>query len=105
VTIGPVIDNGFYYDFAYERPFTPDDLPAIEAEMLKIVGEKLPVARSLKPRDDAVAFFKGLGEHYKAEIIESSRPTKTCRSIRRASSPICAAARTCPAPASSRRSS
>ena len=71
VTIGPVIDNGFYYDFAYERPFTPDDLPKIEAEMLKIVGEKLPVARSLKSRDDAVAFFKGLGEYYKAEIIES----------------------------------
>src|SRR5690242_8332011 len=71
VTIGPVIDNGFYYDFAYERPFTPDDLPKIEAEMLKIVGEKHPVSRSVKSRDDAVAFFKGLGEHYKAEIIES----------------------------------
>jgi threonyl-tRNA synthetase len=71
VTIGPVIDNGFYYDFAYERPFTPEDLPAIEAEMQKIVKEAQPVARSLKSRDDAVAFFKGLGEHYKAEIIES----------------------------------
>jgi threonyl-tRNA synthetase len=71
VTIGPVIDNGFYYDFAYERPFTPDDLPKIEAEMLKIVGEKHPVSRSVKSRDDAVAFFKGLGEHFKAEIIES----------------------------------
>ncbi|MFZ5638004.1 MAG: threonine--tRNA ligase [Pseudomonadota bacterium] len=71
VTIGPVIDNGFYYDFAYERPFTPEDLPAIEAEMLKIVKEAHPVARSVKSRDDAVAFFKGLGEHYKAEIIES----------------------------------
>jgi len=71
VTIGPVIDNGFYYDFAYERPFTPEDLPAIEAEMQKIVKEALPVSRSLKSRDDAVAFFKGLGENYKAEIIES----------------------------------
>ncbi|MBW8312586.1 MAG: threonine--tRNA ligase [Rhizobium sp.] len=71
VTIGPVIDNGFYYDFAYERPFTPEDLPAIEAEMLKIVKEALPVTRSVKSRDEAVAFFKGLGEHYKAEIIES----------------------------------
>lgn len=71
VTIGPVIDNGFYYDFAYERAFTPDDLPKIEAEMAKIVGEQLPVARALKSRDEAVAFFKGLGEHYKAEIIES----------------------------------
>lgn len=71
VTIGPVIDNGFYYDFAYERPFTPEDLPAIEAEMQKIVKEAQPVARSVKTRDDAVAFFKNMGEHYKAEIIES----------------------------------
>ncbi len=71
VTIGPVIDNGFYYDFAYERPFTPEDLPAIEAEMQKIVKEALPVTRSVKSRDEAVAFFRGLGEHYKAEIIES----------------------------------
>jgi threonyl-tRNA synthetase len=71
VTIGPVIDNGFYYDFAYERPFTPDDLPKIEAEMGKIVKESLPVSRSVKLRDDAVAYFKDLGEHYKAEIIES----------------------------------
>ena len=71
VTIGPVIDNGFYYDFAYERPFTPEDLPAIEAEMQKIVKEAQPVSRSVKSRDEAVAFFKGMGEHYKAEIIES----------------------------------
>ncbi|WP_330946453.1 threonine--tRNA ligase [Thermomonas sp. LB-4] len=71
VTIGPVIDNGFYYDFAYERPFTPEDLPAIEAEMQKIVKEALPVSRSVKSRDDAIAFFKGMGEAYKAEIIES----------------------------------
>jgi threonyl-tRNA synthetase len=71
VTIGPVIDNGFYYDFAYERPFTPEDLPAIEAEMQKIVKEALPVSRSVKSRDAAVAFFRGLGETYKAEIIES----------------------------------
>ncbi|MBF6022770.1 threonine--tRNA ligase [Lysobacter niastensis] len=71
VTIGPVIDNGFYYDFAYERPFTPEDLPAIEAEMQKIVKESLLVSRSVKSRDDAVAFFRGLGEEYKAEIIES----------------------------------
>ena len=70
VTIGPVIDNGFFYDFAYERPFTPDDLPKIEAEMHKIVAEQLPVTRSVKSRDEAVAFFRGLGENYKAEIIE-----------------------------------
>jgi threonyl-tRNA synthetase len=71
VTIGPVIDSGFYYDFAYERPFTPDDLPKIEAEMAKIVAEQLPVSRSVKSRDEAIAHFKGIGEHYKAEIIES----------------------------------
>ncbi len=70
VTIGPVIDNGFFYDFAYERPFTPDDLPLIEAEMHKIVAEQLPVTRSVKSRDEAVAFFRGIGENYKAEIIE-----------------------------------
>ena len=70
VTIGPVIENGFYYDFAYERPFTPDDLPKIEAEMHKIVDEQLPVTRNVKSRDEAVAFFRGLGENYKAEIIE-----------------------------------
>ena len=71
VTIGPVIDNGFYYDFAYERPFTPDDLVKIEAEMEKIVKEQLPVTRSVKSRDDAVMFFRGIGEEYKAEIIQS----------------------------------
>ena len=76
VTIGPVIDSGFFYDFAYERPFTPEDLPAIEAEMLKIVKEALPVSRSVKSRDEAVAFFKGIGEHYKAEIIESIPATE-----------------------------
>ncbi|RUL73977.1 threonine--tRNA ligase [Dyella choica] len=71
VTIGPVIDNGFYYDFAYERPFTPDDLEKIQAEMEKIVKEQLPVTRSVKTRDDAIKFFRGIGEEYKAEIIES----------------------------------
>ena len=71
VTIGPVIDNGFYYDFAYERPFTPEDLPKIEAEMHKIVDEQLAVTRSVKSRDEAIAFFRGLGEEYKAQIIES----------------------------------
>ncbi len=71
VTIGPVIDNGFYYDFAFERPFTPEDLPVIEAEMQKIVKEALPLSRSVKSRDEAVAYFQGIGEAYKAEIIES----------------------------------
>ncbi|AFC86814.1 threonine--tRNA ligase [Frateuria aurantia] len=71
VTIGPVIENGFYYDFAYERPFTPEDLDKIQAEMEAIVKQDLPVSRSVKSRDEAVAFFRGLGENYKAEIIES----------------------------------
>ena len=71
VTIGPVIENGFYYDFAYERPFTPEDLPAIEAEMHRIAKEALPVSRSVKSRHDAIHYFNGIGEHYKAEIIAS----------------------------------
>jgi len=71
VTIGPVIDKGFYYDFAFDRPFTTDDLPKIEAEMAKIVAEQLPVSRTVKSRDEAIAFFRGLGEHFKAEIIEA----------------------------------
>ncbi|WP_340122603.1 threonine--tRNA ligase [Methylobacter svalbardensis] len=71
VTIGPVIENGFFYDFAYERPFTPDDLSAIEKKMEQLVAEDHPVHRSVLSRDEAVKFFKNLGETYKAEIIES----------------------------------
>jgi threonyl-tRNA synthetase len=71
VTIGPVIDNGFYYDFAYKRPFTPDDLVAIEKKMTELAKKDEPVVRRVLPRDEAVAYFKGLGEHYKAEIIGS----------------------------------
>ncbi|ASF47539.1 threonine--tRNA ligase [Methylovulum psychrotolerans] len=71
VTIGPVIENGFYYDFAYQRPFTPDDLAAIEAEMQRLVAQDLPVKRLVLPRDEASGFFRGLGEHYKAEIIDA----------------------------------
>ena len=71
VTIGPVIDNGFYYDFAYERPFTPEDLPRIEDEMRKIAAEAMPLSRTVKSRDEAVAFFQGIGETYKAEIIRA----------------------------------
>ncbi len=69
VTIGPVIDDGFYYDFSYKRPFTPEDLQAIEKRMAEIVKRDLPVKRQIMPRDQAVAFFKNMGEHYKAEII------------------------------------
>src|SRR5512138_2526419 len=74
VTIGPVIDNGFYYDFAYKRPFTPEDLAAIERRMGELAKKDEPVVRRVLPRDDAVAYFKSLGEHYKAEIIGSIPP-------------------------------
>ncbi len=71
VTIGPVIEHGFYYDFSYKRPFTPDDLVAIEHRMGALAAKDEPVVRRVLPRDEAVAYFKGLGEHYKAEIIAS----------------------------------
>ncbi len=71
VTIGPVIENGFFYDFAYSRAFTPDDLITIEAKMEQLVAENLPLTRSVLSRDAAVDFFKNQGEAYKAEIIES----------------------------------
>lgn len=71
VTIGPVIDNGFYYDFSYKRPFTPEDLTAIEKKMTELSNKDEPVVRRVLPRDEAVAYFKGLGENYKAEIIAS----------------------------------
>ncbi|MEO6145728.1 MAG: threonine--tRNA ligase [Sulfuriferula sp.] len=71
VTIGPVIEDGFYYDFAYKRPFTPEDLQAIEKKMAELAKRDIPVSRKVLPRDEAVAYFKGLGEHYKAEIIAS----------------------------------
>jgi len=69
VTIGPVIENGFYYDFSYKRPFTPEDLAAIEKKMAEIVKQDLPVARKEMSRDEAVRYFSGIGEKYKAEII------------------------------------
>jgi len=74
VTIGPVVDNGFYYDFARKTPFTPDDLEKIEAEMRKIAAEALPVERSVMAKDDAIAFFKNKGEIYKAQIIDDIIP-------------------------------
>ncbi|MBC8212454.1 MAG: threonine--tRNA ligase [Gammaproteobacteria bacterium] len=69
VTIGPVIENGFYYDFAYQRPFTPEDLKAIEQKMAQLAKQDFKITRSVKSRDQAVSFFKDLGEQYKAEII------------------------------------
>lgn len=71
VTIGPVIENGFYYDFAYRRPFTPEDLEVIEKKMQELAAEDIAVSRSILSRDEAVKFFKDLGEDYKAEIIAS----------------------------------
>ena len=71
VTIGPVIENGFFYDFSYSRPFTPEDLLAIEKRMAELAAKDEPVLRRVLPRDEAVAYFKGMGEHYKAEIIAS----------------------------------
>jgi len=71
VTIGPVVENGFYYDFSYKRPFTPEDLQAIEKRMSELAAKDEPVVRRVLPRDAAVEYFKGLGEHYKAEIIAS----------------------------------
>ena len=71
VTIGPVIENGFYYDFSYSRPFTPDDLGLIEKKMTELASKDETVTRQVMPRDQAVAYFKKLGEHYKAEIITS----------------------------------
>jgi threonyl-tRNA synthetase len=71
VTIGPVIDNGFYYDFSYRRAFTPEDLDAIEKRMAELAKKDEQVVRSVMPRDEAVAYFKAQGEHYKAEIIQS----------------------------------
>jgi len=69
VTIGPVIEDGFFYDFAYSRPFTLEDLAAIESRMKELAKADEPVHRRVLPRDEAVEFFRHLGEHYKAQII------------------------------------
>ena len=71
VTIGPVIEDGFYYDFAYERPFTPEDLTAIEKKMGELAKQNLPVSRSLMSRDEAVSMFEKMGEKYKVELLEA----------------------------------
>ena len=71
VTIGPVIEDGFFYDFSYKRPFTPDDLAKIEAKMTELAKKDEKVGRKVLPRDEAVEYFQGIGEAYKAEIISS----------------------------------
>ncbi|MDR3300845.1 MAG: threonine--tRNA ligase [Candidatus Accumulibacter sp.] len=77
VTIGPVIENGFYYDFAFKRPFTPEDLAAIEQRMAELAKKDIPITREVWNRDEATAFFKSLGEHYKAELIAAIPPGET----------------------------
>ncbi|MCB5188060.1 threonine--tRNA ligase [Methylobacillus caricis] len=74
VTIGPVIENGFFYDFSYKRPFTPEDLQKIEARMQELAKRDIPIVRSVMERDQAVEYFKSIGEAYKAEIIASIPP-------------------------------
>ena len=77
VTIGPSIENGFYYDFARNEPFTPDDFPAIEARMREIIARDAPFEREVRDRDDAIAFFEARGEHYKAELIRDLPASET----------------------------
>ena len=73
VTIGPVIEDGFFYDFSFERAFTPDDLAAIEKTMQEIVKDNLPVERSVLSRDEAISLFREMGEDYKVEITALQR--------------------------------
>ena len=80
VTIGPVIEDGFFYDFAYERAFTPEDIEAIEKRMNELAKQDIPLVRSEKSRDEGIAFFKDMGEDYKAEII-SGIPAKEALSL------------------------
>jgi threonyl-tRNA synthetase len=77
VTIGPPIENGFYYDFARNEPFTPEDFPAIEAKMREIVARNAPFVREVWDRDEAILFFQNRGEKYKAQIIEDLPPEET----------------------------
>ena len=101
VTIGPVIEDGFYYDFAYQRPFTPEDLAAIEAKMTELAKADQKVNRRVMPRDEAVKFFRNMGELYKArDHRRASRTRRRSASTARATGWTCAAARTCPRPAS-----
>ena len=92
VTIGPVIENGFFYDFSYKRPFTLEDLAAIEKKMAELAKKDEPVIRTVMPRDEAVKFFKDQGENYKAEIISSIHRVRMFPYMPKGSSPIYAAA-------------
>jgi threonyl-tRNA synthetase len=106
VTIGPAIENGFYYDFARAEPFTPDDLANIEARMHEIVKRDLPIQREVWDADEAIKVFGDIGEAYKVEIIQDIIPEgEEVSSIVRATGSTSAAARISPAPASSARPS
>jgi threonyl-tRNA synthetase len=105
VTIGPVVEDGFYYDFAFSRPFTPDDLAKFEAKMHELAKADLEVERKVMPRDAAVETFKKLGGTTRPRSSRASRQAKTSAFTGRATGSTSAAARTCPAPASSARSS
>jgi hypothetical protein len=101
VTIGPVIDNGFYYDFSYTRPFTPEDLERIEARMRELAARDEAVSREVWDRDDAVTFFRVAGRAgTRPRSSAPFRPASRFRCIARAASSTCAAARTCRPPAS-----
>ena len=107
VTIGPAIEDGFYYDFARNEPFTPEDFAPIEAKMREIVARGEPFVRQVMDRDEAIRFFQDKGEKYKAEIIQDLPRDETDHALSaRATGSTCAAARTCaPPPMSARRSS
>jgi len=105
VTIGPVIEDGFFYDFAFARPFTPEDLAAIETRMKELARADQPVHRRLMPRDEAVAYFKGLGKTTRPRSSRPSRPQSPSVSTARATGWTCAADRTCLPRASCARSS
>ena len=105
ITIGPVIENGFYYDISYKRPFTPEDLEALERKMSELAARDEPVRREIWKRDDAVEFFHSIGEHYKAEIIAAIPSNEPISLYGQGEWEDLCRGRTCRAPASSRRSS
>lgn len=95
VTIGPMIDNGFYYDFAYAHPFTPEDLEKIEKRMAELAKKDLPISRKVMSRVDAVKFFQSLGEDYKVQIIKELPETETISLMSKAILLIFAAVHMC----------
>lgn len=105
VTIGPVIDNGFYYDFKFDRPFTNEDLERIEKRMEELAKQDIPVSRSVLSREEAVKLFHEMGKSTRSALSKTFPVMKTSRSTARATSSTCAVVPTYRAPASSRPSS